>query len=201
MASTGAAAREHGHLSPPVPEDDGEALLPSSCSARKAGGRHRRNPSGGAEVAHSLAASLAAVSERSAPPRLEAEESAGLLSSTGLELAGLAAAPYGGEHGLRSGGEEATSLAAAGGQGDDEDEDDRGSSFFFAAPLGDIAAFLHETKGLSKRKLGDYLGERGERHAELLSAYVRRFDFAGLSFVGAIRAFLSPFRLPGEAQR
>ena len=72
---------------------------------------------------------------RSAPPRLEAEESAGLLSSTGLELAGLAAAPYGGEHGLRSGGEEATSLAAAGGQGEDEDEDDRGSSFFFAAPL------------------------------------------------------------------
>lgn len=64
-----------------------------------------------------------------------------------------------------------------------------------------IAHFLRSTKGLSKRRLGDYLGERGEPNEKVLAEYVRLFHFAGLSFVGAIRAFLTPFRLPGEAQK
>jgi len=64
-----------------------------------------------------------------------------------------------------------------------------------------MAHFLRSTKGLSKRKLGDYLGERGEPFESVLADYVRLFDFSSLSFVEAIRAFLSPFRLPGEAQK
>ena len=35
----------------------------------------------------------------------------------------------------------------------------------------------------------------------MLTAYSHAFDFHGLSFVEAVRAFLSPFRLPGEAQK
>jgi hypothetical protein len=64
-----------------------------------------------------------------------------------------------------------------------------------------IAHFLRSTRGLSKRKLGDYIGDRGEPNEKVLGEYVRLFDFAGLSFVAAIRAFLTPFRLPGEAQK
>ena len=35
----------------------------------------------------------------------------------------------------------------------------------------------------------------------MLKCYTQRFDFAGLAFVEAVRAYLSPFRLPGEAQK
>jgi len=64
-----------------------------------------------------------------------------------------------------------------------------------------VANFLRTTKGLSKRRIGDYLGERSDFTVHVLTAYSHAFDFKGLSFVEAVRAFLSPFRLPGEAQK
>ena len=64
-----------------------------------------------------------------------------------------------------------------------------------------VADFLRTTKGLSKRRIGDYLGEPAEFIREVLTAYTRRFDFSNLPFVEAVRTYLSPFRLPGEAQK
>ena len=56
-------------------------------------------------------------------------------------------------------------------------------------------------QGLSKRRVGEYLGEQSHPVEKLLEAYTSLFDFGGLHFVDAVRSFLSPFRLPGEAQK
>lgn len=49
--------------------------------------------------------------------------------------------------------------------------------------------------------IGDYLGEREELPLKVMHAYVDSFDFQGMEFDDAIRAFLQGFRLPGEAQK
>ncbi|EXB52664.1 Brefeldin A-inhibited guanine nucleotide-exchange protein 2 [Morus notabilis] len=65
----------------------------------------------------------------------------------------------------------------------------------------EIAAFLKNASGLSKTLIGDYLGEREELSLKVMHAYVDSFDFQGMQFDEAIRAFLQGFRLPGEAQK
>ncbi|KAK7256643.1 hypothetical protein RIF29_30097 [Crotalaria pallida] len=65
----------------------------------------------------------------------------------------------------------------------------------------DIAAFLKDASGLNKTLIGDYLGEREELSLKVMHAYVDSFDFQGIEFDEAIRAFLQGFRLPGEAQK
>ncbi|OIW01102.1 hypothetical protein TanjilG_25210 [Lupinus angustifolius] len=65
----------------------------------------------------------------------------------------------------------------------------------------DIAAFLKDASGLNKTLIGDYLGEREELSLKVMHAYVDSFDFQGMEFDEAIRAFLEGFRLPGEAQK
>ncbi|XP_022633078.1 brefeldin A-inhibited guanine nucleotide-exchange protein 2 isoform X2 [Vigna radiata var. radiata] len=65
----------------------------------------------------------------------------------------------------------------------------------------EIAAFLKDASGLNKTLIGDYLGEREELSLKVMHAYVDSFDFQGLEFDEAIRAFLQGFRLPGEAQK
>lgn len=65
----------------------------------------------------------------------------------------------------------------------------------------EIAAFLKNASGLSKTLIGDYLGEREELPLKVMHAYVDSFDFQGMEFDDAIRAFLQGFRLPGEAQK
>ena len=65
----------------------------------------------------------------------------------------------------------------------------------------EVADFLRTTKGLSKRRIGDYLGEPAEFVTQVLTAYTKRFDFNSKPFVEAVRSYLSPFRLPGEAQK
>ncbi|KAK6918504.1 Mon2/Sec7/BIG1-like, HDS [Dillenia turbinata] len=65
----------------------------------------------------------------------------------------------------------------------------------------EIAAFLKDASGLSKTLIGDYLGEREELPLKVMHAYVDSFDFQGMEFDEAIRAFLQGFRLPGEAQK
>ncbi|KAH9938300.1 guanine nucleotide exchange factor in Golgi transport N-terminal-domain-containing protein [Fomitopsis serialis] len=51
----------------------------------------------------------------------------------------------------------------------------------------DIAKFLHETDGLSKTMIGEYLGEGDEANITIMHAFVDMMEF--------------PFRLPGEAQK
>ncbi|KAK8587923.1 hypothetical protein V6N13_086883 [Hibiscus sabdariffa] len=65
----------------------------------------------------------------------------------------------------------------------------------------EIAAFLKNASGLNKTLIGDYLGEREDLSLKVMHAYVDSFDFQGMEFDGAIRAFLQGFRLPGEAQK
>ncbi|PIA49931.1 hypothetical protein AQUCO_01300573v1 [Aquilegia coerulea] len=65
----------------------------------------------------------------------------------------------------------------------------------------EIAAFLKDASGLNKTLVGDYLGERDDLPLKVMHAYVDSFDFQGMEFDEAIRAFLQGFRLPGEAQK
>ncbi|KAK9265382.1 hypothetical protein L1049_012507 [Liquidambar formosana] len=65
----------------------------------------------------------------------------------------------------------------------------------------EIAAFLKNASGLNKSLIGDYIGEREELPLKVMHAYVDSFDFQGMEFDEAIRAFLQGFRLPGEAQK
>ncbi|OMP00577.1 SEC7-like protein [Corchorus olitorius] len=65
----------------------------------------------------------------------------------------------------------------------------------------EIAAFLKNASGLNKTLIGDYLGEREDLSLKVMHAYVDSFDFQGMEFDEAIRAFLQGFRLPGEAQK
>ncbi|KAL6867503.1 hypothetical protein ACP4OV_015527 [Aristida adscensionis] len=65
----------------------------------------------------------------------------------------------------------------------------------------EIAAFLKSASGLNKTMIGDYLGEREDLSLKVMHAYVDSFDFQGMEFDEAIRAFLQGFRLPGEAQK
>nr|AAM00191.1 guanine nucleotide-exchange protein GEP2 [Oryza sativa] len=65
----------------------------------------------------------------------------------------------------------------------------------------EIAAFLKSSSGLNKTMIGDYLGEREDLSLKVMHSYVDSFDFQGMEFDEAIRAFLQGFRLPGEAQK
>lgn len=74
-----------------------------------------------------------------------------------------------------------------------------------ASKVGDspeeIASFLKNASGLKKTLIGDYLGEREDLPLKVMRAYVDSFEFQGMEFDEAIRAFLQGFRLPGEAQK
>jgi len=64
----------------------------------------------------------------------------------------------------------------------------------------DIAEFLHETPGLNKTKIGEYVGGSTDFHKAVLLQFVRALKFKNLEFEMALRRFLTTFRLPGEAQ-
>jgi len=64
----------------------------------------------------------------------------------------------------------------------------------------DIAEFLHETPGLNKTKIGEYVGGNSDFHKAVLLQFVRALKFKNLEFEMALRRFLTTFRLPGEAQ-
>lgn len=65
----------------------------------------------------------------------------------------------------------------------------------------DVANFLMVTTALNKTVIGDYLGDRDDYNLSVMHAYVDSMDFTSMGFDGAIRSFLSGFRLPGEAQK
>ncbi|CAH8642739.1 unnamed protein product [Dicrocoelium dendriticum] len=61
----------------------------------------------------------------------------------------------------------------------------------------ELAHFLRENPRLDKRMIGEFLSDRG--NGDVLAAYVRQFNFAGVSIDEALRVYLEAFRLPGEA--
>lgn len=65
----------------------------------------------------------------------------------------------------------------------------------------DIASFLLTSDNLDKAAIGEYLGEGDEKNIAIMHSFVDQMDFAGLSFVEAMRTFLQAFRLPGEGQK
>jgi Sec7-like guanine-nucleotide exchange factor len=62
-----------------------------------------------------------------------------------------------------------------------------------------IASFLYDTVGLDARQVGELLGST--RNSGVLSAFVERFDFTGVSFSEAFRHFLLKLHVPAEAQQ
>lgn len=59
-----------------------------------------------------------------------------------------------------------------------------------------VARFLLKGEDLNRQLIGDYLGDRTPRCAEILQAYLHLFDFAGLEFEDALESFLGGFELP-----
>lgn len=70
-----------------------------------------------------------------------------------------------------------------------------------AASPEEIAFFMYNTEGLSKRRIGEFLGKNDTLSAQTLVAYLRFFDFSNKQLDEALRVFLVKFRLPGEAQQ
>ncbi|KAI3636978.1 hypothetical protein MIR68_005245 [Amoeboaphelidium protococcarum] len=65
----------------------------------------------------------------------------------------------------------------------------------------DVAKFLLTHPGLSKIKIGEYLGIGDSISNQVLHHFVDELDFQNLSFDDALRMLLQTFRLPGEAQK
>ncbi|KAF8627181.1 hypothetical protein AX15_004499 [Amanita polypyramis BW_CC] len=75
------------------------------------------------------------------------------------------------------------------------------AGFIPSGTPSDVAKFLLTTDGLSKAMIGEYLGDGDEDNVATMHAFVNMLDFKDLPFVDALRTFLQPFRLPGEAQK
>ncbi len=64
-----------------------------------------------------------------------------------------------------------------------------------------MVEFLLCTPGLSKEKVGIFLGKNNEETEKLLKIFCRKIDFRNLRMDEALRLFLSRFLLPGEGQQ
>jgi cytohesin len=66
-----------------------------------------------------------------------------------------------------------------------------------------IAKWLFDSGGggLKKGAIGEYMGEMKELNLLVLEEFCKCHDFTGVNFDTSLRAFLSSFRLPGEAQK
>lgn len=63
-----------------------------------------------------------------------------------------------------------------------------------------IAKFLWETRGLSKKALGDYLTGDSEFEQRVLREYIFLQGFAQTDILTALRMFLNSFLMSGEGQ-
>ncbi|OQR72006.1 IQ motif and SEC7 domain-containing protein 1-like [Tropilaelaps mercedesae] len=74
-------------------------------------------------------------------------------------------------------------------------------SFLEGTPQA-VARFLMTRKGLSKNKIGEYLGDlQNPFAAQVLECFVREMDLSGMQVDVALRKFQSYFQMPGEAQK
>ncbi|KAL0483581.1 brefeldin A-inhibited guanine nucleotide-exchange protein [Acrasis kona] len=66
----------------------------------------------------------------------------------------------------------------------------------------EIAQFLYTQEGLSKKSIGEYIGQPADFIKDVREAFVdlQRPTFRGKEFLSAFRNFLNTLRLPGEAQ-
>lgn len=64
-----------------------------------------------------------------------------------------------------------------------------------------VARFLISRKGLSKQKIGEYLGCPAKFCINALECFAGEIDLCGLEIDQAMRKFQTYFRLPGEAQK
>uniref|UniRef100_A0A7N0ZT61 SEC7 domain-containing protein n=1 Tax=Kalanchoe fedtschenkoi TaxID=63787 RepID=A0A7N0ZT61_KALFE len=63
------------------------------------------------------------------------------------------------------------------------------------------AYFFRYMPGLDKNMIGDYLGDPGAFHLQVLKDFTDTFHFPGVILDTALRTYLETFRLPGEAQK
>jgi len=75
------------------------------------------------------------------------------------------------------------------------------NGFFGDDPHAIAEFFRNQDLGLDKSQVGDFLGEDKPFNKSILYSLVDGADFADLELDGALRQFLSTFRLPGEAQK
>ncbi|RDD41440.1 Golgi-specific brefeldin A-resistance guanine nucleotide exchange factor 1 [Trichoplax sp. H2] len=61
----------------------------------------------------------------------------------------------------------------------------------------EVATVLRENRHLSKKMIGDYIGDR--KNQVILDAFVKSFSYENTLIQDALRAFLETFRLPGES--
>ncbi|CBZ54059.1 Sec7 domain containing protein, related [Neospora caninum Liverpool] len=64
-----------------------------------------------------------------------------------------------------------------------------------------VANFFLAQEGLSKTRIGEFLGEDAPFNKKVLHALVDSLDFRGKEIDAALKTFLQLFRLPGEAQK
>ncbi len=65
----------------------------------------------------------------------------------------------------------------------------------------DINFFIHNTPSLSKKCIGEFLGENTELSMKVLEYFVDNFNFKNLHIIESLRVFLSTFELPKEGQK
>ena len=65
----------------------------------------------------------------------------------------------------------------------------------------EVAHFLRSSSLLDKKQIGEYLGKNKDFNKEVLTEYVKSFDFRGTGLLSSLRMFLESFRLPGESQQ
>ena len=65
----------------------------------------------------------------------------------------------------------------------------------------EVARFLRSSSLLDKKQIGEYLGKNKDFNKEVLTEYVKSFDFRGTGLLSSLRMFLESFRLPGESQQ
>mmetsp|Transcript_4938 Transcript_4938/g.6389 ORF Transcript_4938/g.6389 Transcript_4938/m.6389 type:complete len:1070 (-) Transcript_4938:124-3333(-) len=65
----------------------------------------------------------------------------------------------------------------------------------------EVARVFHEIQGLSKRKIGEFLGKPTAYNQQVLSAWLGRLNLSDLDIDQGIRHMILKMRLPGEAQQ
>ena len=65
----------------------------------------------------------------------------------------------------------------------------------------DINFFIRNSSSLSKKCIGEFLGENTELSMKVLENFVDNFNFKNLHIIQALRVFLSTFQLPKEGHK
>lgn len=64
----------------------------------------------------------------------------------------------------------------------------------------EIANFFYNTPTLDPASIGNIIGSNNPESVAILHSFMDQFDFKGMTFEQAFRAFLSKFLIPGESQ-